>query len=395
VTTRESVLSGAAAAGTVLATRDAAGTRGLATINQAGEARSARIESLRAVAALGVLMGHVLGQGVGYGPAATATYWRSTVFGGGLGVFVFFALSGYLLYRPFARRDLFGGASIDTARYLRNRALRILPLYYICIGTWMIVDGRVGNGGDVLRFATFSETWFPSTVAQVDGPAWSLCCEAQFYVLLPLVAAGVALVSRRDPRVAALLLSGALLALFLVRAATVIQSQASASWRYSLPANAVFFLPGMLLAACEPLVIGRIRSLPAVLRLSTTWLAASGALWLLVFADYRREEVMIAATLLLLAGCVLPLRPGIFTTFLEWRPLAMVGVASYSLYLWHLPIVSRFPAGSSTGDFVGTALVAVPTCLAVAGASYVLIERPWLRLRRRWTADPRHAQVTG
>jgi len=67
-----------------------------AQVDQAGELRLARLESLRALAALGVLAGHVWGAHHAFGPSATDDLVGRTIFGGGYGVFVFFALSGYL-----------------------------------------------------------------------------------------------------------------------------------------------------------------------------------------------------------------------------------------------------------------------------------------------------------
>src|SRR3954452_2209266 len=99
-----------------------------AGVTQAGELRSARIESLRAIAALGVLLGHqfVVSEGLRFD-----TYWHKLIMGGGFGVDLFFALTGYLLFWPFARRWLADGPPVNLRRYALNRALRILPLYYV------------------------------------------------------------------------------------------------------------------------------------------------------------------------------------------------------------------------------------------------------------------------
>jgi len=73
-------------------------------VRQAGERRAARIESLRALAALGVLVGHAWGWSHGFnGAAIYGSYHGRVLLSGGFGVFLFFALSGYLLYLPFAR----------------------------------------------------------------------------------------------------------------------------------------------------------------------------------------------------------------------------------------------------------------------------------------------------
>src|SRR4051812_2993963 len=87
-----------------------------AEVTQAGELRSARIESLRAIAALGVLLGHqfVVSNGLRFD-----TYWDRVAMGGGFGVDLFFALTGYLLFWPFARQ-WFGGAAV-AARPARPR----------------------------------------------------------------------------------------------------------------------------------------------------------------------------------------------------------------------------------------------------------------------------------
>lgn len=88
---------------------------------------------------------------------------------------------------------------------------------------------------------------------------------------------------------------------------------------------------------------------------------------------------------LLVGVCVLPLRPGLFTRVLEWRPLALVGIASYSLYLWHDPILealsATLPAESGVAGLLG---VGLPLCCLIALVSYGLVERPFLRLRGGW-----------
>src|SRR5437660_9649747 len=76
-----------------------------ARIYQAGEARLASMESLRALAALAVLVAHVFGVAYLWRPAISDGLLHRTILGGGFAVYLFFALSGYLLYLPFARRD--------------------------------------------------------------------------------------------------------------------------------------------------------------------------------------------------------------------------------------------------------------------------------------------------
>ena len=98
-------------------------------VEQAGEIRLARVESLRALAALGVLGSHAWGEHHSFTPAAYDGHLDRLVFGGGYGVYVFFALSGYLLFRPLARAAFGDGERVDLGDYGRNRVLRIVPLY--------------------------------------------------------------------------------------------------------------------------------------------------------------------------------------------------------------------------------------------------------------------------
>jgi peptidoglycan/LPS O-acetylase OafA/YrhL len=85
---------------------------------------------------------------------------------------------------------------------------------------------------------------------------------------------------------------------------------------------------------------------------------------------------------------VLPLRNGWLTSALSWRPLAALGVASYSLYMWHVLLVRRLSDQFFLANFPKLLLIAMPICIAVAFASYALVERPFLLWRRRWAAAP-------
>src|SRR5690348_5029166 len=96
--------------------------RELSGVEQACKIRSTRVESLRALAALAVLEGHVFGANVAYGRSAYDSWWHRTLLGGGFGVYLFFVLSGYLLYLPFARRDFGAGRRTHLRSYARNRA---------------------------------------------------------------------------------------------------------------------------------------------------------------------------------------------------------------------------------------------------------------------------------
>lgn len=354
-------------------------------IDQAGESRSRRIESLRAVAALGVLVGHVF---VSTRIDAADTFLDRLVLGSGFGVYLFFTLSGYLLFWPFAKRDFGAGNRIDLAGYARNRALRILPLYLFVLAVLLVFQ----EGGGTLRqwvvFATFSENFFDDTFNTVDGVMWSLVVELHFYALLPLLAAAIGFLARGSLRRAAWGL-GLLAAISLaLRTATVTLVDApQVQLQYSILTLFFFFVSGMMLALLRLHLNGGAGSLRGLAGRSDAWFAAGVGVWVLVCWSYELDSALALGGFLLVGACVLPLRPGVMVRIVERRALATVGVASYSLYLWHGPL-TRAVYGESlaTSGFFEVLLAAGALCLIVAFASYWLVESPFLRLRRRWAA---------
>jgi peptidoglycan/LPS O-acetylase OafA/YrhL len=70
---------------------------------------------------------------------------------------------------------------------------------------------------------------------------------------------------------------------------------------------------------------------------------------------------------------------------LEWKPLVMVGLASYSIYVWHGPILELVTREANGPDsFLPLLAVILPLVIAWALLSYRVVEEPALRLRRRW-----------
>jgi peptidoglycan/LPS O-acetylase OafA/YrhL len=139
--------------------------------------------------------------------------------------------------------------------------------------------------------------------------------------------------------------------------------------------------------------------LRGVLLRSDLWILATVPLWAaVVLGNYDLVWLIGIAGFLTIGACVLPLRPGLLTRALEWRLLAALGVASYSLYLWHGHVIDVLvnDVGVSTA-LAPLAAIAIPVAIAAAVLSYGVIERPFLRLRRRWssasapTQDPAEA----
>jgi peptidoglycan/LPS O-acetylase OafA/YrhL len=358
-------------------------------VQQAGEIRLARVESLRALAALAVVVGHLWVLTRTGAPALVGTYWHRLVYGGGFGVFVFYALSGYLLFWPFVRAHFGDGGGgrgrVSLRRYALNRAVRILPLYYVAIVVLLVLQNGGGTAELWWRHALFVQAMWTDSLNAVDGSLWSVSVEIQFYVLLPFLAAGLARASGRSRlRAAALLLMAAVASDLLRRH---LAGRNGDLWGYQLPTTFLFFVAGMTVALLRhaweerppPLLDGPLGS-------STLWVLASLPMWALLIWRFDLQELAAVGGFLLVAALVLPLRRGAAVAALEWRPLAIVGVASYSVYVWHLPIMQAVGvAPGALGSSFPAVVVLVGGLSVVAGlASYRIIEAPVLRLRRRW-----------
>jgi len=376
-----------------------------APLEQASELRSVRIESVRAIAALGVLLGHAFAFAVAFEGLTVGSYKDRLLLGGGMGVYLFFTLSGYLLFLPFAKRAFHGG-TVDLRRYARNRLLRIVPLFYAVMAVLLLLRPRDAELGDWWRWALFIQNYDIDTITKLNSPAWSLDVEMQFYVLLPLLGWLLLRVCRGSAVRGAMLITALGLASWALRDARVLNAtdaepQSPLVGAYSLPSTFYMFAAGMLLALLKLRADRRGLRLPGPLGSSTAWLAAALAGFFALCIDQGHQEPGIAlASVLLIGACVLPLRPGRALRLLEWRPLALVGIASYSLYLLHVPILETITGTYSIvledqrrtqivgepWDLKALLALAVPASLAAAALSYRFVEAPFLRLRERWAA---------
>jgi peptidoglycan/LPS O-acetylase OafA/YrhL len=200
--------------------------------------------------------------------------------------------------------------------------------------------------------------------------------------LLPLLAFALARWGRRSTAIAA----GVLVALAAVSFAFWwahvhrLGPGADTRWTYSLPVTFFNFVPGMLLALlrCKLAARPEVRLPPADLMLG-----AGVACWAASAITHERwgQPLLAVGSGLIVAAVVLPVKHGRLIRFLDLRVLGVLGLASYSLYLWHLPIlVALFDRAHP----LLTLSVGAVASVAAALVSYALIERPFLRWRRGW-----------
>ena len=154
------------------------------------------LDGLRGIAALLVVMVHI-GNNLtlrsysytnGH-PFMDATWfiWYSGV----NGVQLFFILSGFLLFIPYAQTLLGLKPFPSTGRFLGRRAFRILPAYWIVLAVLVLFSG--GKAGvvdfklDVILHVFLLHNWSLDTIGSFQGPFWTMPTEVQFYLLLPLI----------------------------------------------------------------------------------------------------------------------------------------------------------------------------------------------------------------
>jgi len=354
-----------------------------------GHPRFAGLDTLRAFAALGVLVSHVSYES---GATSLAVYGSLTA-QGVAGVTVFFVLSGFLLYRPFLAADLDGLRPVRLRDYARRRVLRIVPAYWVAltvIALWLNLDEVFTK--DWWRYYFFLQIYDPRTSLHGLAAAWTLCVEVSFYALLPLFAFAMTRLARGRSRVWRL---NADLVVLAVLAAISIGLRAWSLFDIggiipiTLAGTFAWFAIGMALAGVS--VRGGFRVNPGL-----SWALAGVALFVMAEGlkglSYSPRQWMFqhVASAVFAAALVAPAvlgEGGRIRALLTWRPLMLVGLVSYGIYLWQGAWVVKLP----NHGFWELAILTTLATVATAALSYRLVERPLMRLKNRRPGPPRTA----
>ena len=355
-----------------------------------GSGHLAGLDGLRGVAVGAVLLAH-LGEFV----VPDADGWL--VPGGFLGVDVFFVLSGFLITGLLIDRVQRRG-EVRVGAFWRRRLTRLLPALAVFAVGYLLVAGAAFDDplGDRARTLAWSfalvSNWQLSFGVQPPLDLlhlWTLSVEAQFYLVAPLVALAVVRF-RLSLRAVAVGVVAAVAASAGLRA-LLWSWWEDPGWVYTrTDARADAILIGVLLAvlhrSAPHLVarLGRLAPLGVAGLLVCAAVARPGAGWLF----WGGFTLVAALAALVVAGTAAA--PGAVDAVLRWGPLRLVGRASYSLYLWHLPIYFWCLRWSGEPDPwfgglgstpVGLCLVCLVLTAAVGTVSYLAVERPFLRSR--------------
>jgi peptidoglycan/LPS O-acetylase OafA/YrhL len=326
--------------------------------------------------------------------------WTFVTDAGWIGVQLFFVLSGFLIT----------GILLDSRNephpyktFYARRALRIFPLYYtFLIGRFLIVPLFIPDLGvpigHQLCFWLYVSNWGDLILGGLAGLShfWSLAVEEQYYLVWPALAGRI-----RDSRFA--WTCGALAVVALVARILMKSLGAQHDWEY---ASTITRVDGLALGSLVALAIrserGRAmlaRARRPVIAVTLVLLAAvmahahglSRFEWIVQTFGYSLLAILFA---FLVAEVATPTPHG-WRGWLAHPALTTVGRYSYAIYVFHLPIrfllvrywgpdildfIGRHPL---PGDLAFCGGVAVLSFL-MAVVSYVVLERPFLRLKDRW-----------
>ena len=352
----------------------------------------ADIQGLRAIAVGAVLLFHL---------------WPNRLSGGYVGVDVFFVISGFLITSHLLHRPPRGGR--DLLEFWSRRIRRLLPasllvLAAIAVATWLVAPET--RWGDTARetgaSALYVVNWYLASTsvdylaAEVAPSAaqhfWSLSVEEQFYVLWPLLIAFLVFVALRLRWKLANVIGAGLGLVVLASLAFSIDATAQ------VPASAYFVTPtrvwelgigGLLAVFLSRRAFGRMSEteavpLPPAARAALGWagIVAIGASAFLyspgtAFPGYAALLPVLGAAAVIAASA--PMHPASPAPYLATRPMQWLGDVSYSVYLWHWPLIVLVPyATGSALSGVHKVAIVVAT-LILAGLTKVFVEDPFRR----------------
>lgn len=326
------------------------------------------IDGLRALAILPVLLFHAHVPGFA---------------GGYVGVDIFFVISGFLITGIIAREVDEGRFSL--LRFYERRFRRIMPalslmiLTVLVLAAWLYLPGDLeGVPKSALAASLFlSNIWFFTDTGYFAGGAdtkpllhcWSLAVEEQFYIAFPLA---MLLVARFAPRWRRPVL--ALAAVASLTLAIMMQRDTSGFAFYLPPTRAWELLAGALLA------VGAVPALRS--RWSRETVAWSGLAAIVAAVSlYDRSTLFpgVAAVLPVYgAAALLHAAPGTRVgRMLSMLPLTGIGLISYSLYLWHWPLIVFVEYATDVQLTGGLQLAVIVLAFVAAFLSWRYVERPF------------------
>lgn len=336
----------------------------------------ADIQALRAVAVGLVVLNHL---------------WPSRMTGGFVGVDVFFVISGFLITTHLVK-ELSATSKISLAKFYARRIKRLLPAAFLVLAVssvavflWVPYAHWAATARETMMSVLYVENW--SLAAQsVDYSAlnnqatvaqhyWSLSVEEQFYIFWPLALYGLYHLGRKlgAPR-RALLLGMAAMGLGSLAFSIYFTDTSPSPAYFATPVRVWEFACGGLLGLLASRIMPT-RGLGSALA-AAGWVAIAGAA--LTFSPATQfpgwtAMLPVAGTLAVIAGGMNQASSPL-NAVVAWKPVQLVGDVSYSIYLWHWPMIVVAPFILSTPLNSWHKVAIALLCLPLAWATKTLVE---------------------
>jgi peptidoglycan/LPS O-acetylase OafA/YrhL len=385
---------------------------------RAGSGRIRALDGFRALAAIIVLVFHV---SMETGVALQDGIVGALLSRGDIGVPLFFALSGFLLYRPWAESSLSGDPAPNPRRYLTRRVLRIFPGYWVVMVFALVMWSRehLDEAWTWIEMVFLLHNYDPSPWWLDSAPrglyqTWSIGVEVAFFLTLPLVAVAMRAVARRGGDLAARarrLLAGIAVIAGSSYVWTVIEFEPTyrGYLHMWLPRCWTYFAVGMALAVIA--AWARLEPSPAAWpQRCCRWVAESWARCWIVAAvlytiastpltgpralrftgmgDALGEQLLYTAVTACLIAPValLPARPTPPDRLLGNRVMSYLGRVSYGIFLWQFVAIHTWYAFTDQRPWTGHFwfnLAGISALTLILGViSYHYVEEPARRLYR-------------
>ena len=336
----------------------------------------ADVDGLRAVAVSAVVLFHAFPQ--------------SALSGGFTGVDVFFVISGYLITRIIAAELTEGTFSLGS--FYARRIKRIVPALTVVLvaslvaGWFLLLPGDYAVLGEsaIAAMLSVSNVYFFRHTGYFDAEAqsmpllhtWSLGVEEQFYFVWPLALIGLFWLSRKF-RVRLLTLALPILVVAFCYSVWLVTSDGKAAFYLSTSRAYELLIGAVVALAVLPGVLSRRAGLMSAMSVVGAGLIVCGFLVLdeqQAFPGWAGLLPTLGAALIILAGQGSV--AGIVSRMLATKPFVALGRISYSLYLWHWPVLVFFShyANGPPSTLEAAALVALS--VGLAALSYRFVEQP-------------------
>lgn len=318
--------------------------------------------------------------------------------GGFVGVDIFFVISGYLITRVLLQDKAAGKYSLR--HFYVRRVRRIFPALLVTVlatlvaGFFLLLPAELGEAARAAQYLSYffsnhlfwqtqNDYWQQNMLSnQPLLHTWSLAVEEQFYVVIPALLALWFWTRQRPVAGFGLSIAIGLLALTSFAANLTVMQHDTAAAFYVLPTRAWELLLGSLLAARVVAGGGAIRH--AVISQLAGTLGLGLILWsILVFTAQTAFPGVnallpsVGALLIIWAGG--SRHPSWVNRILSLRPLVWIGLISYSLYLWHWPVLVlvRSTGWHARGLVTPPMWLLLPVIVGLAWLSWRYIERPF------------------